>query len=430
MNNKFGPFSVALLNLTGLGLGYFQIKRHLRGTFHIIGTIALFTLAALTRAAYSPRLWLIILGTWWLWMFIDGWLQAWKYVKVASSTVPVPSPAFMFITRAIIAAEILGIISFQLAGYLEFNAGVKAFESLEFSKAQQYFKRISQYYQLTLNPNVIGTEHYLGETALLIDAERHRQRSQFEESIDAYETHLSTYPSSSVIDFVRQQTIESFLTWSSQLHTTGDFEASINKYETVSKKYSANVDKQAIAEKVVNVYFDWAEALRREKNFEDAFQKYDNVQKDYPASSSISQIKSIRADTYTEWINHLRSTHEYTKAIGQCQAFSNEYPDLYNPEDLHKEIASLYREGAEYERSTARFDSAIDKYTKLMNDYADTEAAEGIDEMTLAQTYVECGDSLQGQKKYIKSMDCYSRVKETTKDKELNKTAQTGYEAP
>lgn len=429
MNIKLGRFSAALLNLTGVGLGYFLVKRYLRGVFHLVGTIALFTVASLTRAAYSPRIWLIILGTWWLWMFIDGWLQAHKYMRVTSSTVLAPSPVFKVLARAIAVAEILGIISFQLAGFLDFNAGVKAFESLEFSKAQQYFKRVDQYYQLTLNPNVIAAERYLGEAALLIDAEEHRQLGQYEGSINAYEKHLSIYPSSSVTDFVRQQTIEIFLAWSSQLHETGDFESSIKKYEIVSKKYGANVDKEAIAEKVVSVYFDWAEALRRERKFEDAFQKYDTVQKNHPESSGISQIKTFRAGTYTEWISDLRSNHEYTKAIDHCRAFSNEYPYLQNAEDLRKEISSIYREGAEYERRTARFDSAIDKYIKLINDYADTEAAEGIDEMTIAQTYLECGDYLQGQKKYINAMDCYSNVKETTKDKEINKTAQTGYDS-
>lgn len=425
---KAKPFSVALYNLTGVGLGYFLIKKYLRGGIHIVMTLALFAAAVLNHASRSPGVWLGILAAWWFWMFMDGWRQARKYEKNTASSVPAPGRVYKTILIAVVGIEILGIASYQLIGYLKFNAGVKAFEALEFSQAHQHFKSVSQYFQLSLHPNVIAAESYLGETELLIDAATHRTKNQHDGAAEAYELYLGKYPSSSAAAFVRQQTADTFQDWAAQYHTTGDFETSIRKYETALTQYAKNIDPAITTRKIVTVYFDWAQALRKEGRFEEALQKYEAVQKNYPTVSGASQIKTARAATYTEWIGALRANHEYTDSIDQCNVFSKEYPDLFGSAEMYQTTAAIYREWGEYERDSARFDSAVDKYTTLINSYAESQAADGIDEVTIAQTYIECGDFMQSQQKYINALDCYAKVQLATKDKELNITAKTGYD--
>jgi len=51
------PLAVALLNLTGLGLGYLYMKRWLRWLVHLLLTAGLIATVFLTNGASRPYLW-------------------------------------------------------------------------------------------------------------------------------------------------------------------------------------------------------------------------------------------------------------------------------------------------------------------------------------------------------------------------------------
>ena len=70
------PVAVALLNLTGLGLGYWYLERRLRGWLALAGTLALVVIAFATDAADRPWQWVGIAVVWTGLAALDGWRLA------------------------------------------------------------------------------------------------------------------------------------------------------------------------------------------------------------------------------------------------------------------------------------------------------------------------------------------------------------------
>lgn len=67
------PARSALLNLTGLGLGYVYLGRRRRQVLHLLITVALVVIAFVTGAAALPWLWVVVAVCWLGWMAVDGW---------------------------------------------------------------------------------------------------------------------------------------------------------------------------------------------------------------------------------------------------------------------------------------------------------------------------------------------------------------------
>ena len=67
------PLEVALLNLSGLGLGYAFTKHWVRFAIHLAVTIGLVIVAFTSKAHANPALWIILFLLWLGWMVFDGW---------------------------------------------------------------------------------------------------------------------------------------------------------------------------------------------------------------------------------------------------------------------------------------------------------------------------------------------------------------------
>ena len=69
----YGAAKAALLNLTGLGLGYSYLGRWWRQALHLVVTAGLVVIAFATGAAALPWLWVAITIAWLGWMAVDAW---------------------------------------------------------------------------------------------------------------------------------------------------------------------------------------------------------------------------------------------------------------------------------------------------------------------------------------------------------------------
>jgi len=174
---------VALLNLTGLGLGYLYMQRWLRWLIHFLLTGGLIAAAFLTNASHFPLLWMVVFGLWLLWMVFDGWRQARRLVQAAPvGTVGRPWLPIV-LTVLIIGLEAAGFWGYRTLGYREFVKGQAAYQLGDYQLTHQYLDRVVSLYALSFAPYVTLAEEYLADCEALQEQQQARLAAQAQESM-------------------------------------------------------------------------------------------------------------------------------------------------------------------------------------------------------------------------------------------------------
>src|ERR1700754_3279525 len=99
------PLATALLNLTGLGLGYAYLRGWWRTTFALAGTALLVALAYVPEVAGAPWGWRTLAILWLAALGYDGWRAA-RHGPHLHGVRPQPVPLGVGI--ALIAAAVVG----------------------------------------------------------------------------------------------------------------------------------------------------------------------------------------------------------------------------------------------------------------------------------------------------------------------------------
>lgn len=177
------PPGVALLNLTGLGLGYLYMHRWLRWLIHFLLTGSLIAIAFLSNAAHSPFFWLTVFGLWLLWMVFDGWRQARRLVQaVPIETVGRPWLPIV-LAVLIIGLEAAGFWGYRILGYREFVKGQTAYQLGDYQLTHQYLDRVVSLYALSFAPYVTLAEEYLADCEALQEHQQARLAAQAKDSM-------------------------------------------------------------------------------------------------------------------------------------------------------------------------------------------------------------------------------------------------------
>lgn len=104
------PIAAALLNLTGLGLGYSYLGRWWRQALHLVVTAGLVVIAFVTGAAALPWLWVAVTIGWLGWMAVDGFRQA------REGHAPARHPLAVVGALALVGAMAAGYVLYGAAG--------------------------------------------------------------------------------------------------------------------------------------------------------------------------------------------------------------------------------------------------------------------------------------------------------------------------
>ena len=169
---------VALLNLTGLGLGYLYMHRWLRWLIHFLLTGGLIAAAFLTNASHFPLLWMVVFGLWLLWMVFDGWRQARRLVQ-ATPEGTVSRPWLPIVLAVlIIGLEAAGFWGYRILGYREFVKGQTAYQLGDYQLTHQYLDRVVSLYALSFAPYVTLAEEYLADCEALQEHQQARFAAQ------------------------------------------------------------------------------------------------------------------------------------------------------------------------------------------------------------------------------------------------------------
>lgn len=137
--------AAALLNLTGLSLGYAYLGRWLRGGIHLVLTAGIVVLALVTGAGSLPWVWRAVAFLWLLWMALDA-------ARIAHAT-PKPERSGGVVAVAVLAvvAVIGGYVAYGIAGHAAYTRGTDAMGRGDCAAANGEFDTVTGPFALTLS---------------------------------------------------------------------------------------------------------------------------------------------------------------------------------------------------------------------------------------------------------------------------------------
>lgn len=185
--------AAALLNLTGLGLGYAYLGRRLLAVSSVVVTAALLTGAFLADAATAPWLWRgIVLG----WLVLAG-----THAALLARRHPRPAESR---SRLLPAVAGLGAVVVVVAGYLLYAAagrsayadGRTALSQGDCAAAIDRFDAVTGFYELTLSRDVAAAAADREECAAFLSAATAQYRGDHAEAVKRYQAFGREFPGS------------------------------------------------------------------------------------------------------------------------------------------------------------------------------------------------------------------------------------------
>ncbi|MFI7677970.1 hypothetical protein [Actinophytocola sp. NPDC049390] len=187
----------ALLNLTGLGLGYAYLRNHVLAVLAFLLTGGAVTVAFLTGAADRP----------WLWRgAVLGWLVllALHAAFLASRRAPGPRTRGPVLAGVVAVAVVAaGYAGYGVAGAAAYDRGVAAQEAGDCVAAADAFDTVTGPFELTLSADVLDARDRSAECAAYEKARAAQNRDDYESAIVLYDDFGKLYPDSVLSPYVR-----------------------------------------------------------------------------------------------------------------------------------------------------------------------------------------------------------------------------------
>jgi len=464
------PPVVALLNLTGLGLGYLYMRRWLRWLVHFLLTVGLIATSFMTSGAALAILLVVVISMWWLWMAFDGWWQARRLVRATPEGTIGRAWLPLALSAALLVLMLGGLGGYFALGQREFAAGVAAYEEADCRAAMGRLDRFTTFYALTFNPNLAAADARIVECSLLVFGESTSQQGEYADAIASYEAYLHLYPESALFAFAQDSlaetygdwaaqlrqdeeyqdaiekyqivardypetpagaqaptlTAETYTEWAAQLQGAGEYDEAIEKYEVILNEYPDTPASEEASELAAETYTRWAVNLRGAGEYEQAVEKYQIILSEYPDTAAAAEMGTAAADTYAEWAVQLREDGDYEKAVEKYEIILDEYPDAQVAAGLEETVAQIYTEWATQLREHAAYSAAIAQYRIILSEYPNTQPA-GAAQVEIGQTYNEWGRQLTFQREYAEAIDRFAQAKEATDDPDVIAAAEEGY---
>jgi hypothetical protein len=219
------PIAAALLNLTGLGLGYAYLGRWRRQLLHLAGTAGLVVIAFVTGAAALPWLWVAVAVGWLGWMAVDGWRTARDLpARSAGHAVPVA------VAVVLVGAVVTGYVLYGVAGGRAYTDAAAARDRGDCTTAVDGFGTVTGIYELTLSGDVARADAGRAECRVFLAAVEAGERGEYAEAVRLHGELRRDHPGSVLAPFVADDLRRAYEAWGAQLRAAGDHDGAVRVY--------------------------------------------------------------------------------------------------------------------------------------------------------------------------------------------------------
>lgn len=180
----------ALLNLTGLGLGYAYLRNRALLVVALVGTAALITIGFLADAATQPWVWRGVALAWLAALSAHAAFLASRRAPGAAQRKPVLTGL------ATVAAVVAAYVGYGLAGAATYDNGVTAQANGDCTTATDDFTTVTGLFELTLSANVLDAQDRTDECTAYDKARTAQKRKDYRTAITLYNDFGKVYPNS------------------------------------------------------------------------------------------------------------------------------------------------------------------------------------------------------------------------------------------
>lgn len=273
--NRGSPVAAALLNLTGLALGYAYLQRWRRAALHAAGSVGLVAVAFATDAASLPWLWRALAVGWLGWMALDGWRLASPGPRVLGARQElVPS----VVGVVLLAVVVSGYLLYGVAGRSVYAEGIAAQSRADCATAITKYDTVTGPYELTLSRDVPAAAEQRAQCVAFEAASRAEAGGAYADAVSRYQDYRRTYPATALAPFVHENLQRSYASWAGSLHSARDFPAAIRVYRDLLAESGSGPGAAEVRGELAATYFEQAEAARAS----------------LPASSSTQRVELAR----------------------------------------------------------------------------------------------------------------------------------------
>lgn len=219
--------AAALLNLTGLGLGYLYLRRWWRAGVAVALTVVLVALAFATDGASVPLLWqalaVVVLAA----QAVDGW----RLARPGSAAVALPDrtarAGAVAAAVAAVVAVVAAYIGYGIAGRAV-HADARAAQARgDCPAAVRGFDLVTGPFELTLSRDVPVAAALRAECTAFVAAQEAQEQRRYADAVGAYREFRTAHPTSVLVPFVAHHLAATFGAWAAQLRQEGRFAEAI-----------------------------------------------------------------------------------------------------------------------------------------------------------------------------------------------------------
>lgn len=347
------PVAVALLNLTGLSLGYWYLARRRRAVLCLAVTVALVVAAFATDAASRPWLWRAIFVVWLAWMAFDGWRLARRHP--GASAAPRRQPGL--VAAAVVLAVVAGYALYGVAGDRVYASGETAQAAGDCGTATSLYDWVTGPFELTLSRDVATAEQNREHCALFLAVAAQHDRGQLDEAIVGYQRFLDATPRNPLDGHAHERLQRAYLALGQSANADGAFGKAIGAYTNLLDRYPDSWSTGQARIDLARVYVDEAAQYR-------------------------SHADPAGGDTAVDDIG---------KALKNYLLLQRDFADIVPAADLTKAITDTFNEGFRPVAS-GRFCEALPTLDHLAGRPVDESAGMvAITHEHRAKSYFECG---------------------------------------
>lgn len=337
------PAVVALLNLSGLGLGYAYLGRPVRWLVHLGVIVAIVASALILGPAPRPEAWVVALGAWVLWTALDGWLQARRILidrgfrrrRLGTAVIATA------LGVVLVAGASAGAMAYHNAGLDAFDEGTRAQQAGDCDTATDRFDSVQGPYAFGLGVDLEAAERGIEECRVFQEALTARDAGEFESAAGAFDAFIDRYGAGLMGPIARERLVETYTEWADQQASAGGFEAAIETFGLISAELQDTAAAREAHAREAEVYLDWGAAVEKD-DFEQAIEIYRTASERFADIDAGARAAEGAAQVYVAWGDDFNERKNYPGALSKYTKAVDDFPDTTGAAAADRAIGALY----------------------------------------------------------------------------------------
>lgn len=443
--------NVLLLNLNGLGLGHFYMRRLLSGILYLLGLVGLLAGAFFSQNILLSGLELSLAVVWMLASVLHGAWVLRRFAKTSPGEAAPPLSRWAAgLAILILAVEAGAIWGYTALGERNFAAAESAYQDADYAEALQRYSRSTGFYKLTFSNNLSKAKARIDECYLLVFAEDQTRQQNFLQAAGAYQAYLELYPQSLLVAKAQLNLYAVYFAWVEGLLQQNQYEEALNLTRELAVISIEAEQKTQTEELSARVYQEWGDRLLEQAEYTEAIALYRAMQESYPSTSYgraaqekigqallqyattmaeqkqyapaeaafadlIAQYRSTElgeqaraeaAAMYYRWAEEAEKEHAYTQALRLYELVYHAFADTPPAVECKEKIARMHEQLAVQFQNQGQYAEAIVHYLIVANDFPDTQVGMKAEEH-LSNLHQDWANSLSAEHSYEKALDVY-----------------------